>query len=49
MMKGTSFLGVSSRRSCRFSQNCSTSTSLASGWGIGLDYCNAEWFALEVN
>ena len=20
-----------------------------SGWGIGLDYCNVEWFALETN
>ena len=19
------------------------------GWGIGLDYCNIEWFALEMN
>ena len=29
MMKRTSFLGVSSRRSCRSSENCSTSASLA--------------------
>ena len=20
-----------------------------SGWGIGLDYCDAVWFALEMN
>ena len=20
-----------------------------SGWGIGLDYCDIEWFALETN
>ena len=20
-----------------------------SGWGIGLDYCNIEWFVLEMN
>ena len=20
-----------------------------SGWGIGLDYCDIEWFALEMN
>ena len=20
-----------------------------SGWGIGLDYCDVEWFALETN
>ena len=19
------------------------------GWGIGLDYCDIEWFALEIN
>ena len=19
------------------------------GWGIGLDYCNIQWFALEMN
>ena len=22
---------------------------LFSGWGIDFDYCNAEWFALEMN
>ena len=41
---------VSSRRSCRFSQNQSTSASSELlVWGIGLDYCNIEWFALEMN
>ena len=44
-----SFGGVSSRRSCRSSQNRSTSASLAFGWGTDLDYCNIEWFALETN
>ena len=39
-MKRTSFFGVSSRRSCR---------SLFTGWGVDLDYCNIEWFALETN
>ena len=29
MIKRTSFFGVSARRSCRFSENCSTSTSSA--------------------
>ena len=49
IMKRTSFLGVSSSRSCRSSQNCSTSGSLAYGWEIDLDYCDTEWFALEMN
>ena len=35
-MKRTSFLGVSSKRSCR-------------SWGIDLNYCDIEWFALETN
>ena len=37
-------MGVSSKRSCRSSQNHSTT-----GWGIDFDYCDIEWFALEVN
>ena len=48
-MKRTSFLGVSSRRSYRSSQNRSTSASSATGQGIDLDYCDIEWFALETN
>ena len=49
MMKRTSFFDVSSR-SCRSSKNHSTSSSsaLAVG-GIDLDYCDTEWFALEMN
>ena len=49
-MKGMSILGVSSRRSCRSSWNHSTSASsaLLIG-GIGLDYYDIEWFALESN
>ena len=44
------FLNVSSRRSCRSSQNHSTSASSALiGWGIDLAYCDIEWFALEMN
>ena len=46
-MKRTSFGGVSSRRSCRSYH--STSASSATGWGIDLDYCDIEWFALETN
>ena len=49
IMKRTSFLDVHSRRSCRSSQNCSTSFFSITGWGIDLDYCDIEWFALEMN
>ena len=44
------FFYVSSRRCCRSSKNHSTSSSsaLAVG-GIDLDYCDTEWFALEMN
>ena len=47
IMKRTSFLGVISKRSCRSSQNRSTSS--VTGWGIDLDYRDIEWFALETN
>ena len=50
MTKRTSFLGVSSRRSCRSSQNYLTSASLALVVGAKTwDYCDIEWFALETN
>ena len=43
-------LGVSSKRSCRSSQNRSTSASSAlTGQGIDLDYYDIAWFALEMN
>ena len=48
-MKRTSFLGVSSKRSCRPPQNHSTSASSALLIGEDLDYCDIEWFALETN
>ena len=49
-MKRTSFWGVSSRRSCRSSQNHSTSTTSVLLVGdIDLDYCDTEWFAFETN
>jgi len=51
-MKRTSFLGVISRMSCRSSENHSTSASsfnFISGHGIELDFCDIEWFALEMN
>ena len=44
--KRTSFLGVSSERSCRSSKNHLIS---ASGQSMDLDYCDIEWFALEMN
>jgi len=44
------FFGVSSRRSCQSSKNCSTSSSsvLVVGASIDLDYCDVEWFTLET-
>ena len=49
-MKRTSFLGVSSKRSCRSSQNRSTSdSSVLLAGALDLDYCDIEWFALETN
>ena len=50
IMKRTSFLGVSSKRSCRSSQSSSTSaSSMLLVSGIGLDHRDIEWFALETN
>ena len=49
-MKRTSFLGVSSKRSCRSSiEPFNFSFFSVTGWGIDLDYCDIEWFALETN
>ena len=45
IMKRTSFLGVSSKRSCLFNFSFFSVT----GWDIDLDYCDIEWFALEMN
>ena len=42
-------MGVSSRRSCMSSENHSTSASSALLVGHRLDYCDMEWFALEMN
>ena len=49
MTKRTSFLGVSSRRSYRSSQNRSTLAFQRYWLGIDLDYCDTERFALEMN
>ena len=49
-MKRTSFLGVSSRRSCRiYIEPFNFSFFSITGWGIDLDYHDIEWFALEMN
>ena len=49
-MKRTSFLGVSSRRSCRFfTELFNFSFFSIIVWGIDLVYCDTEWFALETN
>ena len=48
-MKRTSFLGVSSKRSCRSSSNHSTSPLQRYWLGLGLDHRDIEWFALEMN
>ena len=49
-MKRTSFYGVSSRISCRSSQNHLFNFIFdISIWGIDLGYCDVEWFALEMN
>ena len=44
-MKRTSFLGVSSTRS----YTVQTSFSSITSWGIDLDNCDTECFALEMN
>ena len=45
-----SFLGVSSRRSCRsFTELFNFTLFSIIGWGIDLVYCDTEWFALETN
>ena len=50
MMKSTSFFGVTSRRSCRFSWHpFSFNFFSISDWGIDLDYCDTAWFTLEIN
>ena len=40
---------VSSRKSCRFIKLVSFNFFSISGWDIGLDYCDVEWFTLEAN
>ena len=49
MMKRISFLGVSSRRSLGLYRTVQLQLLWISGWGIDLNYCDTEWFALETN
>ena len=49
-MKRTSFLGASSRRSCRSSiESFNFSFFSITGQGINLYYSDIEWFTLEMN
>ena len=49
LMERTSFLGVSSKRSCRFIKPFNFRFFSFTGWGIGLDYHDIEWVALETS
>ena len=49
-MKRTSFLGVSSKKVLWvFIEPFNFSFFSITGWGIGLDHRDIEWFALEMN
>ena len=48
-MKRTPFLGVSFIRSCRSSRTSQCQLLPHFCWGINLDYCDIEGFALEMN
>ena len=48
-MKRMSFFGVNSSRYCRFHRTGQISFFSIRGQGIDLDYCDIEWFALEMN
>ena len=48
-MKRTSFGGVSSRRSCSLHRSVQLQLFSITGQGIDLDYCDTEWFALDMN
>ena len=49
IMKRTSFFGVSCRGLVDLHRTIQFQLFGISGWGIDLDYCDDEWFALEVN
>ena len=48
-MKRTSFLGVSFKRSLGLHRTVQLQLLSVTGWGIDLDYCDIERFALEMN
>ena len=48
-MKKTSFLGVRSRRFVGLHRTIKLQLFSITGRGIDLDYCDIEWFALEMN
>ena len=48
-MKRTSFLGVILKDLVGLHKPFSFSFFSVTGWGIDLDYCDIEWFALETN
>ena len=48
-MKRTSFCGVSSKRSIGLDKTVQLQLLQHYCWGIDLDNCDIEWFALEMN
>ena len=49
IMKRRYFLDVNSRRSCRSSKLFNFSFFIILGWVTDLDYCDIQWFTLEMN
>ena len=49
MMKRTAFLCVSSRSLVDFKKPFNFSFFNIADWGIDMDYCDIEWFALEMS
>ena len=49
MMKRTSFLVLAQEVLVGIIETFNFSFFSISGWGIDLDYCDIEWFALEMN
>ena len=49
IMKRTSSLGVSSKGLVGLHRTVQLQLLSITGWGIDLDYCDIEWFALETN
>ena len=48
-MKRASFLGVSTKGLVGLHRTVQLQLLSIIGWGIDLDYCDIEWFALETN